>query len=60
MKTLIVWFLISHGSDGVLGFSPTFPSLQACEQFAQTVYGGWPAHWPKGKCVQTTIVDQGK
>lgn len=56
MKTLIVWYMISMGTNGVLGFSPTFPSLQACEQFKQAVY----QDWPKGKCVQTTIVDQGK
>lgn len=55
MKTLIVWFLVSYGSNGALGFSPTFPSLQACEQFKQAVFDLW-----KGKCVQATIVDQGK
>ena len=56
MKTLIVWFLVSYGSNGAPGFSPTFPSLQACEQFKQVVYEGYGS----GKCVQTTIVDQGK
>ena len=58
MKTLIVWFLVSHGTDGILGFSPVFPSLQTCEQFTQVVYKDWPAHWPRGKCVQATIVNQ--
>ncbi len=57
MKTLIVWFLVSYGSNSALGFSPTFPSLQACEQFKQAVYEGY---MHKGKCVQATIVDQGK
>ena len=57
MKTLIVWFLVSYGSNSSISFSPTFPTLQACEQFKQAVYEGY---MHKGKCVQTTIVDQGK
>ena len=54
MKTLIVWYFVTLGYGGVLGFSPTFPSQQACEQFKAAVQAAG------GKCVQTTIVDQGK
>lgn len=56
MKTLIVWFLVTTGANSSISFSPTFPTLQACEQFKQVVYEGYP----KGRCIQATIVDQGK
>lgn len=37
MKTILVWYLVSFGTNSALHWSPPLPSLQECQRI-QAVY----------------------